>query len=308
MPLTSQNFSDVRPLQTAKRGWIADIQWSPDGRLLACASAGGVGIWRGSLTPKQAFIKGHDGPVKRISFDHTGRRLATASADTTVKTWDLTAYSPAIKPSANYTASQNALEALVYLPSGGLLSGDADGRLWQLIPDNAETLLLEVDGEINTVALQPGQSIAALSGTGGFICLINTETGEEITRWPAHADRTRQIVFHPTEPHLYSAGRDGYVYVWDFSSTDAPQQHTSYDLNADVRAMALSQDGSLLAAGAGDTIHVIDTSTHKTIVTLHEHKKPVVALAFHPANHFLVSGGGDNRVILWGIETPNVVE
>lgn len=78
------------------RGHLAglnDARWSADGRWIVTGS-GKVGMWSANDVglPRSflAFLRGHDGPVTALSFAPSGWRVATASRDGTVRTWDCT--------------------------------------------------------------------------------------------------------------------------------------------------------------------------------------------------------------------------
>jgi WD40 repeat protein len=300
MQITRENALSLVPLQQTTRGWISDIAWSPDGKLIAVSSAGGIAIWRGKLTPGQAFLKGHSGPVKSIDFHRDGTVLASASADTTTKMWDLTAYAPNMEPIAVYDQSQTSVEQVRFLPSNELLAGDLNGILWLISPKHGAQPLIEVNSEINTIDTNLTGNLVAYSGTGRSIGVIETSTRRVITMLDAHDDRVRQVLFHPTRPQLFSAGRDGALLCWDLTNPSAPVWHPLLRRAGDIRAISLSADGKLLAASVGSDIQIFDLEEAKHISTCEGHNRPVVALAFSPLGHLLASGGGDNQVVLWG--------
>src|SRR5262249_56350563 len=77
---------------------------------------------------------------------------------------------------------------------------------------------------------------------------------------------------------------------------------------AEVRAIALSSDGSALAAGLRyGTVKVWDTQTQKPRFELAAHKGDAWSVAFTPDGKTLVTGGGDwnqpGQVKLWDAAT-----
>ena len=65
------------------------LSFSPDGRLLAMSGSKDIQIW--DLTKQQQILtlRGHTQTVLDLVFSSDGTRLVTASADTTIKVWDI---------------------------------------------------------------------------------------------------------------------------------------------------------------------------------------------------------------------------
>jgi WD40 repeat protein len=104
---------------------------------------------------------------------------------------------------------------------------------------------------------------------------------------------------------LASASADGTVRIWDWKA--GKEICTLHHAN-DVRCLAFSSDGELLAtAGHDRIIKVWDTQSWRL-----RHKQPdptcgVETMAFHPKNsHLLAWGGTDSTVKIWNTATEDV--
>jgi WD40 repeat protein len=70
----------------------ANVAFSPRGDLLVYgAPAGGVHVWQVQTGQELATFRGHSGVINALAFSADGKTLASASTDTTVLTWDLSA-------------------------------------------------------------------------------------------------------------------------------------------------------------------------------------------------------------------------
>ena len=71
------------------KGWITEIQYSPEGTRLAVA--GSIGIWiYDTVTYREvALLTGHTEFVTSIAFSPAGKTLASGSLDGTVLLWKI---------------------------------------------------------------------------------------------------------------------------------------------------------------------------------------------------------------------------
>ncbi len=205
-----------------------------------------------------ASFCGHDGPVYQAVFSQDGRQLLTASADRTVRAWDV---------------------------SGGRFDNpDVDfnggGVRWvqgvAISPDGTRVVTAARDDTVRIWDAVGGLPLQTFRGSSGarkwndvFWCLAMSPDG-------------RQIV----------AGHgDGTVRRWDLllGKELAPLRgHTDR-----VHSVAFSPDGKRIASGSADhTIRIWDAETGRLLVGIIGHGRFVMALAFSADGSRLVSGGG----------------
>ncbi len=294
--LTILNAPTLRPLMEAKRGWISQVVWSPNGKLIAASGAGGVVVYRGSLSAPPVFIKGHSGPVKGLAFAPNGTTLATASADTTVKVWDLRAVSPTMQPMTVFEDHTDAVEKVLFAANGLVISCSVDGTIRVEVRGERRRVLGGHTDEVNAIAIQ-GRTLAS-GGHDKTVRLWDWTTGEAIAALEGHADWVRKLAFNGD--HLLSASRDGTVRVWNIGARETVG---AYAHRGDVRALAVDASGEIVATSSIDgaiQLWAFEDGAH--LGTLEDHTMPVLTLAFHPQNALLASGGGDNRMVVWGVE------
>src|SRR3954447_17746460 len=105
---------------------VADVAFSPDGKLLATASADKtVRLWDPSSGKTEAVLKGHTDRVNGVRFAPDGKTLASAGADGTVLLWDVADR----KVTATFKAAQGdrlGFSRLAFSPDGRTLAATVE--------------------------------------------------------------------------------------------------------------------------------------------------------------------------------------
>jgi len=155
-------------------GWVYDVAFSPDGRLLASAVDRSVVIWEIPTWRQKAFLHGHTEAVLGLSYSPDGRVIASGSLDHTIRLWD------AARMELRTTLQARAMVfGLSFSPDGHVLaSGLYDGNvvLWDIpraLPSHRTLERLTgariVGFEIEPLPMKAYRTLVGIRGTGSHV-------------------------------------------------------------------------------------------------------------------------------------------
>jgi WD40 repeat protein len=280
-----------------------------------------------------------------VAFHPDGIEVAVGAGDGSVHVIELETFVEKFAFERVPPSAQRSIHVAVwdisYSPDGQLLAVAAgDGRALELevrmLPNAVEIWDLEQGavharltgpvGDINSTAFSPdGRYVAC----GGEDCLLHVWERAEgdfmhFATFRGHEDRSSgiwKVAFSADSQFLASAGADGYLQVWrvadksDYirvrvsqAANRAPRDFSDRTwMKTDVRCVAFSPDGSLIATCGNDSLVRLWTRQGALVATLTGHKGYVRAVAFS-ADGRLVASAGDtgNEIRIWNCQSGDL--
>jgi len=242
--------------------------------------------------------KAHDDYIWSLAKNPDGNILASASADATVRLWDLTGKPLTAKPLVDH---EDDVIDITFTPDGRrIVSGGADGtiKIWRKDGHLEQRMLGYHDGQVNAVrCFGFGDDLRLFSaGNDGYIRLWNAK-GKRLAGCKAHEAGVRSLVLNQTHDRIFSVGDDGRLCAWP---PDLAQLVTS------VRA----HDGTVrrVIAGPGDSIFSIGrdglmkrwtSNLAPFLDPIESHRDGTWAIDVSPDGMTLATGGNDGTVRVW---------
>ncbi len=227
----------------------------------------------------------------------TSSLLAVASADHSIKLWDINAgkCQRVLQGHTNWVLSVAFDRHSQTLASAGF---DQTIRLWNVPTGQCTHVLRGHPHWVLAVKFHPTNQTLASCGFDRTIRLWDSQTGECLKVLEGHDGRLFAIAFNPPGTLLASAGDDLIIRLWQPQSGVCMQTFSGHSER--IWTVAFSPDGQLLASGSSDrTIRIWDVATGKCLHVLHGHTSRVQSVAFSGDGQLLVSGSEDQTIRLW---------
>jgi WD40 repeat protein len=241
----------------------------------------------------------HGGPVSAVEFSPDGGSLATASADGTVRIWNVPSGTPRCDPIRH----QGSIVCLAFGAGGKfVLSAGGDGRahLWDGADGSPRGEAFHHRAAITAAALNPDGRQLATGGADGFARLWDVATGRELFGPLGHDDQVSTLAFSPDGRILATGSVDHSARLWDTASGRLVRrlsEHTGL-----IRTLAFSPDGGTLATGGQDNKAVLwDVPTGSARARL-VHRERIRHLAFSPGGLAVATGSADYTARLWAAD------
>ena len=255
------------------KGGINLMRFSPDGTHLAVGTDVAVWVYDVPDGKETALFTGHDGQINALAFTPDGKILASGGfANPIIQLWNLDTGSKRI--TLKLAERPGSITALAFSNDGTtLMSLDTFGDIISWDVDTGRKL--SDTKNVDTY------EVAALSQHGSMVA-IGDKNGTQIHLWNT-ATGSRRVTLN---------GHTGFF------------EEDQDEREAEIRMLAFTQDGKMLASGSEDeTVLLWNTEKGTKQATLSGHEEVVTTVAFSVDGKTVASGDANKIIKVWDVKT-----
>ncbi len=290
--------------------------WVIGGAVALVIGVGGYGIWQicqqylpnivaNEDVSVAKTLTGHFSFVNYLVISPNDQTLVSASADKTIKIWNL-ATGELIRTLSGHSSFVNYL---VISPDGQILasaSADKTIKIWNLANGQLIRTLTGHSGFVNYLAIsRDGQRLVSASADK-TIKIWDLATGQAIHTLTGHSQYIDYFVISSDWHTIATGSADKTIATWNLDTGKEIRTLTGHSNT--VNYLAISQDGQTLASASGDkTIKIWNLDTGKEIHTLTGHSSFVNYVIISPDGQTLASASADKTIKIWNLATGQLI-
>jgi WD40 repeat protein/serine/threonine protein kinase len=316
----------------AHRDTLSNLEFSPDGELLATASNDAtVKFWdydKGVLITSYVDFPHR---VQDIEFSPDGEYMLIGlgesmsfpdgnddPADSSAFLWDLRNRMQTLQyeGNTNWTWAADISDDGSMIASGAgplymppsLDDLDATVRVWDANTGEPLAVLEGHENTVDSVRFEPDGLYILSASWDGTIRRWDWQSGEQIQLYELpDAPRVYMIELLPDGEQFISGSRDGIIRMWDIESGEVLREYIGH--TDPVNGVHISDDGKLLVSASGDwfsddqTVRLWDVGSGELLRTFVGHTHIVNYAQISPNQEFIVSTSWDGTVRMWDVET-----
>jgi WD40 repeat protein len=242
-------------------------------------------------------LNSHFSSINAVDFSNDGRLLLSGSSDNNIKLWDVESATLLKTFSEHVTATED----VVFTPDGKSAISAENNYIvyWR----NA------VDGPIGRLALYGHSGLVfSVDISNDMNTIISGSQDKTIKVWDAHTGDLLKTIndhnsivycveFSPTGEKFASCSADSTIKIWDSRTLELIKTLKN---NGPLKSISYHSSGKYIAsAGPGSVIYIWDLSNDELFRTLEGHTGMVKTVKFSPTGNNIISGGSDDKVIIW---------
>ena len=311
------------------------LAFDKSGRFVIFESVRGVAVvWDIKNDSQVAMLSGHTDRVRDAVFSNDGRRVFTASADRTVRIWDVLSADGTTESHLSSGDSVCASQASLI----GVLVGHDDEVTRVAVTREDTVLTTSLDGSLREWEIGDRLQVNRLNGFSGgatveqlyfgpggrevlvlsreftglqgqIARLWKLDAGENIPSFLASGPRRNRVVLDPNGRRALTMSQrhPETPQVWDVDTAKELSWLSGHQ--EEVLAAAFSGDGRFVVTGSADGYSKVwEVESGTKLFDLRGHEEEVIFVTFSSNDRFIVTASKDQTIRIWDARKGVVVE
>ena len=279
---------------TSHRDLVHSLAFNPAGTMLASGSFREVKLWTRPETVQRLNLAASTGAVPAVAVSLDNKWIAAASADNTIKLFNLGDGQP-VTTFAGHTA---AVSGLQFSPDSTRLfssSHDRSVRVWNAA-DGANLGRIDLPAAASGLALLPDASKIVVACSDNLVRVFNVPVATAPLAAPAAPVMAMRV--SPDKKLLALAEADGKITLIDLASGAPPRQLAGH--TAAVTSLSFTANSAQLASGSADkSVRLWNLASGQAVVITNGIPNPVTAVVYHPNGTQVAAGFSDGQIALY---------
>lgn len=275
---------------------------APDGITAAITAGENLHVYDVASSSLLVQLPGHIDTISEVAYSADSSRIVTGSQDMTLNIWDVAAGAHVI----TLTGHTAEITGVGFTPDGAqVVSTSLDGtiRVWDVATGAQVADIVPTGQPLTAGAISPDGAVAAIADESGSVLLIDLATAEVRTALGEGGLPVIDLAYSPNGL-LLSGVRPDRVQLWDLVG---PSEIGVAAYEAAFLELAVSDDGSTIAAGGAGGLTVVFGDDGSVRTTITAPAPPVTGLAFEHAAPLLYIGSTDSGVTGVSLNTGDAV-
>ena len=254
---------------------------------------------------KSIILSGHSGYVEQAGFSYDGKKVVTASEDSTAKIWDV-ATGALLAECGRHTYRVNSEE---FSSDGKKIVSTYWNNTVKVWDVETSTQLIELKGHTDYIKIarfSPDNKKIITASQDGTAKIWDANSGNILGTLKGHTSWVNSARFSPDGKRIITASSDGTIKIWDASTYNL--LHTLKSGNKEAGYALYSPNGNIIVTdGNYGGVKIWDTKTYTLLFNLDDDAEYITSIQFSKDGRKIGITSHDETGRVWDPATGKLV-